>query len=113
MFNPVKSARVRVPAADASGSLNASATFWPGVGAPLLLIVRGGKAVNGNEGFDDGQLVMKEEARLKTWFWVSGVSNGPDHGVPFRTAEPIHASWRASVVRIDPAAVRTEGSGRN
>ena len=69
--------------------------------------------MKGRVGFDDGQLVMNEAASVKTWFWSSGVSNGPDHGVPFSTAEPIHASWRASVLRIEPAAVSTVGSGRS
>jgi len=41
----------------------------------------GGKGLNGNTGFEDGQLVIKPEARVVTWLKSNAVSNEPDQGV--------------------------------
>ncbi len=77
VFRPVWSARNRgwPFALEASKE---SDTFWPAVYFPL--IVNLGKGVNGSCGFDDGQDVMKPEARVMIWFPVRGTSYAPDHG---------------------------------
>lgn len=64
-----------------------------GVAAPFAsATVRVGKAVNGNAGFESGQEVMNEAARVYTWFWSSGVSYAPDQPWFLRTAELTQAA---------------------
>jgi len=77
VFNPLKSARNVDPL---EVSLNDNVAEPPAVGVPST--VKDGKGVNGNEGFDAGQLTMNCEARVKTSFGASGTSNEPDHGIP-------------------------------
>jgi len=82
-----------------------SVTTAPATGAAGAM-VNPGKALNGSTGFDEGQLVMKAEARVVTWLKSSGTSKGPDQGVSWLTADATQAACLASVLRIEPAVSR-------
>lgn len=49
--------------------------------------------------------VMNCSASVRTPPYLSGVSYGEDHGLALSTADSIQAWCRASVVRMDPAAL--------
>ena len=68
-------------------------------------MVKGGNAVNGSGGSSGANPVMKVAAREKTWLKVKGASKGCGNGDWWRCAR-IKAEWRASMVRMLPAAVR-------
>lgn len=64
-----------------------------------------GNAFTGSAGLVDGQAVMNAAARVYTSLMLNGVSNGCAKGDSLRELR-IYDEWRASTVRIDPAAVR-------
>lgn len=82
-------------------------TVWLAATGTLVLgdMVSAGKALTGSAGLLAGQETMKALASVYTSLRSSGVSKGAGNG-----RSPVcsrrYAAWRASMVRIDPAAVR-------
>lgn len=106
VLRPVWSARKR----DAPFALDASKESeicWPAEYLPVTVSL--GKDVKGSVGFEDGQDLMKGDASEMTSLPSRGTSKAPDQGDMDCVIALSQAAWRASVERIEPAAVRAEG----